>query len=209
MKYDAVVVGSGKGERAKLGFNKVFFKMSNNKTVLENAYHLFLEDGDCNSVIVVTNEENLNLVEDNPKIIKVVGGKTRQESVNNGLSKVESEYVLIHDGARPNLTKEELEDVKKELEHEDGVLLVLKEKDTIKYSENNYVSKTINRDYIYRALTPQAFKTSMIKKAYEHVLNNNISVTDDAEVFELSGYKVKMILGNEINQKLTNPQDFK
>lgn len=208
MKYDAIVVGSGKGERAKLGFNKVFFKMSNNKTVLENAYHLFLEDKDCQKVIIVTNKENLDLVENNEKIIKVVGGETRQDSVYNGLAKVNNDYVLIHDGARPYLTLKELENIKKELETEDGVLLVLKEKDTIKYSENNYINKTINRDYIFRALTPQGFNTSLIKQAYDHIMENNLKVTDDAEAFELSGYKVKMIIGDECNQKLTNPQDF-
>jgi len=208
MKYDAIVVGSGKGERAKLGFNKVFFKMPNNKTVLENAYSLFINDKDCEKVIVVTNKENLDLVENNEKIIKVIGGETRQDSVNNGLQKVTSDYVLIHDGARPYLTIKELNDVKKELEKEDGVLLVLKEKDTIKYSESNYVDKTINRDFIYRALTPQGFKTSLIKEAYENIIKNNIKVTDDAEAFELNGNKVKLIIGDEINQKLTNPNDF-
>ena len=102
MKYDAVVVASGNSERANLGFNKVFFVMKNNKTVLENACEVFVNDNDCEHVIVVTNESDK--VFKNNKVIITNGGNQRADSVKNGLSKVSSEYVFIHDGARPFIT---------------------------------------------------------------------------------------------------------
>ena len=76
MKYDAVVVASGNSERAKLGFNKVFFVMKNNKTVLENACEVFINDNDCEHIIVVTNEPDK--VFKNNKIITINGGKERK-----------------------------------------------------------------------------------------------------------------------------------
>ena len=201
MKYDVVIVASGKGERAKLGYNKVLYKLKNGRTVLEEASHLFIEDNDCVNIILVTNEK----VVTHQKIKYIDGGKKRYESVMKGLSLVTSDYVLIHDGARPFLTKKELEDLKKALKNNDAALLAIKSTDTIKYSEDGFVSKTINRNYVYRALTPQGFKTSLIKEAYKNVDEN---VTDDAEVVEKSGHKVKIVEGLSSNVKLTNPEDF-
>lgn len=202
MKYDAIVVASGKGERAKLGYNKVLYKLKNGRTVLEESCHLFIEDNECENIIIVT-EEEIQINSNKIKYIK--GGTIRYESVINGLSLVISEYVLIHDGARPFLTKAELEDVKKAVVENDAALLAIKSTDTIKYSEDGFVNKTIDRNCIYKAQTPQAFKTSLIKEAYTK-LNDN--VTDDASVVENIGHKVKIVEGLNTNIKLTNKEDF-
>lgn len=202
MKYDVIIVASGKGERAKLGYNKVLYKLKNGRTVLEEASHLFIEDDDCLNVILVTSERIYN----HSKIKYVDGGNKRYESVMNGLSLVTSDYVLIHDGARPFLTKKELEDLKEALKENDAALLALKSTDTIKYVEDGNVTKTIDRNCIYRALTPQGFKTSLIKEAYKNVEDG---VTDDSSVVEKMGYKVKVVEGMSSNIKLTNPEDFK
>ena len=124
MKYDAIVVASGVGKRANLGFNKVLFVMKNNKTVLENACSLFFEDEDCEKVIVVTNDE-IDFAND--KMLIVDGGKERYDSVSNGLKEVTNEYVLIHDGARPFLCKEDLEKLKNETEIVMGQFLHIKQ----------------------------------------------------------------------------------
>ena len=203
MKYDAIVVAGGSGKRANLGFNKVLFKMKNGKTVLENACSLFIEDVDCIKLIVVTNEK---ISFDSPKVIVVNGGKERYISVKNGLEKVTNEYVLIHDGARPFLSKEDLENLKKELMNNDGAILAYKSIDTVKYVKDEFVDRTINRDNIYLALTPQGFKSNLLKKAYDINIFENI--TDDASLFERCGYKVKIVIGNKDNKKLTNKEDF-
>jgi len=205
MKYDAVVVASGKGKRAKLGFNKVFFVMSNGKTVLENACHLFVEDKDCKQIIVVTNEKEK--VFKNEKLVVVKGGKERFHSVMNGLNLVKSDYVFIHDGARPYLEKKDLCRLKNSLKENDGAILATKATDTIKYSDDGYVNKTIDRNKIYMAQTPQAFKSDLIKKAYQKGDCRNC--TDDASVFEKARYKVKLVEGSVLNKKLTLESDFK
>lgn len=203
MKYDAIIVASGKGNRANLGFNKVFYVMKNNKTVLENACHLFFEDDDCNNVILVTNEK---IPFSNNKLIIVQGGEERYLSVENGLKKVTSEYVLIHDGARPFLTLEDLKKLKNGLLGWDGAILVSKATDTIKYVEDGVIRRTINRDNIYYALTPQGFKSDVIKDGYR-ILNLE-GITDDAQILEKLGLDVRIIEGSKSNIKLTKPEDF-
>ena len=204
MKYDAVVVASGNSERANLGFNKVFFVMKNNKTVLENACEVFINDNDCEHIIVVTNESDK--VFKNNKVITINGGNQRADSVKNGLSKVTSEYVFIHDGARPFIKKQDIDKIKDSLLNNDGAILVTKNVNTIKQVKNGVIEKTLDREYVYNALTPQAFKTSLIVKAYSEV--DLKGITDDSSVFEKMGYKVKAIEGDCLNIKLTRKEDF-
>lgn len=204
MKYDAIVVASGKGERAKLGFNKVFFVMKNGKTVLENACSTFINDEDCEKLIIVTEDEDK--VFKNPKVITTKGGALRANSVYNGLTLCTSDYVFIHDGARPFLTKEDVDKLKDEVIKYDGVMLAKKAIDTIKLCKDQMVQETLDRENIYLALTPQAFKTNLIKQAYETL--DVSSCTDDANVFEKYNHQVKVIEGDPTNIKLTNENDF-
>ena len=205
MKYDAIVVASGKGERANLGFNKVFFTMKNGKTVLENACSTFINDDDCTNIIIVTEDKDKVFKNEKVKIIK--GGEQRSNSVYNGLTLCESEYVFIHDGARPYLTKEDVEKLKEVILKYDGAMLAKKATDTIKLVKDGMVQETLDRENIYQALTPQAFKTNLIKQAYETL--DVTYCTDDANVFEKYNHHVKIVEGNPTNIKLTNEEDFK
>lgn len=204
MKYDVVIVAGGKGKRAKLGYNKAFFVMENNKTVIENCADIFINDKDCAQVIVVINE---TLPFTNEKVICVNGGKERRDSVQNGLDLVTADYVLIHDGARPYLNKKALNKVKKEVINKKAVVLGKKATDTIKVVKNNRIEKTLDRNTIYLAETPQAFKTSLIKKCYKNCAD--INFTDDGSLVESLGYKVYIVEDEFDNKKLTRPEDFK
>ena len=203
MKYQAIVLGGGKGSRADLGYNKILYKMKDGRTVLEKSCDIFLNDDDCQKLIVVLNEE---LPFSNEKVIKTQGGNNRYDSVLNGLKLVDSEYVLIHDGARPFVTKDDINRLKTELASEDGAILVNKTVDTIKEVRDGYIKGTPQREYLYNALTPQGFKTEVLKEAYANVDFNG--VTDDASVLEKYGKKVKIVEGSLNNRKLTSPEDF-
>lgn len=209
IKYDAIVVASGKGTRLNLGYNKVFYKLDENTTILDMASRSFIEDEDCQNVIVVTNEEEFDLVKKNPKLVLVQGGKLRMDSVLNGLAKVKSDYVLIHDGARPYLDKHDLDNLKKALEDEEASILAVKVKETVKVVDDGYINKTLNRNQIYLAQTPQGFKTSMIKNAYQKAKGVNIEFTDDASIAEYSGIKVKIVEGSYHNNKITYLDDLR
>ena len=204
MKYDAVVVASGNSERAKLGFNKVFFVMKNNKTVLENSCNVFINDPDCEKIIIVTNEEDK--VFKNNKLIITNGGKERADSVKNGLVKATSEYVFIHDGARPFINKQDIDKLKEALKSTDGAILVAKNVNTIKQVKDGIIEKTLDRENVYNDLTPQAFKTSLIVESYQKI--DSKGITDDSQAFEMIGHKVIAVEGDPANIKLTRKEDF-
>ena len=206
MFYDVVIVASGKGQRANLGYNKAFYKMKDGRTVLECSASLFIEDEDSKNIIVVTNEEYIEQVFKNDKVICTIGGKERRNSVENGLKLVQSEYVLIHDAARPFLNKLSLEELKKQLETSGACILAKKATDTIKVVENNKIIKTLDRNSIYMAETPQAFKSDLLKKCYKE--SENIIFTDDASLVESLGYEVSIVEDKFNNKKLTNEMDF-
>lgn len=204
MKYDVIVVAGGKGNRADLGFNKVLFKMANGKSVIENNIDIFLNDEDCQKIILVINEE---IDFNNNKLIIVKGGKERFDSVMNGLNEVSSEYVLIHDGARPFLNIKALEKLKNKLEEKDAVVLGKIASDTIKIINDDKVVETLNRNNIFIAETPQGFKTSLIKDCYKNKDDNYYF--DDASLVETFNHEVYIVIDEYNNKKLTSKEDFK
>lgn len=204
MKYDVIVVAGGKGNRADLGFNKVLFRMANGKSVIENNIDIFLNDKDCQKIILVINEE---IDFNNNKLILVKGGKERFDSVMNGLNEVSSEYVLIHDGARPFLNIKALEKLKNKLEEKDAVVLGKIASDTIKIINDDKVVETLNRNNIFIAETPQGFKTSLIKDCYKNKDDNYYF--DDASLVETFNHEVYIVIDEYNNKKLTSKEDFK
>ena len=206
MKYDAIIVASGKGERANLGYNKVFHVMKDGKTVLDHSVSLFLEDKDCSKIIVVTNGEDFDSVSDNEKLVKVEGGQLRKDSVYNGLKLAESEYVFIHDGARPFLKKENLEELKKKVVEKKAVVLGHMSSDTVKKVEGDRIVETLDRKCIFLAETPQVFETKILKDAYERC--GDTPFTDDGSLVEAAGYEVYIVDNGFSNTKLTTPDDF-
>ena len=204
MNYDVIIVASGKGVRANLGYNKVFYEMKNGKRVLDCSIDLFKKDEDCRRIIVVTHKKDFEYLDD--KVIKVEGGDERKDSVYNGLKEVISDYVLIHDGARPFIRKENIEDIKNSLKDNDAVCLGSIALDTIKLIDGDDIVETIDRNKVFIAQTPQAFKTSLIKDCYERC--KDLLFTDDSSLVESLGYKVKVVLNNYDNHKLTREDDF-
>ena len=206
MKYDAIIVASGKGQRANLGYNKVFYKLKDGRSVLDCSIEIFANDPDCYKIIVVTNPEYFHEVK-GQKTVVVEGGKERRDSVYNGLKKVESEYVLIHDGARPYLHPEALNDLKEKLSQNDCVVLGRIATDTIKLIEGEWVVETIDRNKVFQAETPQGFRSELIKDAYENCAD--INFTDDCSLVESLGYKVTIVIDHFDNRKLTKEEDFR
>ena len=206
MNYDVIIVASGKGERAKLGYNKAFFRMKDGKTVLEHTLSLFLEDEDCRNVIVVTSEGYMNDVPKHKKLVKILGGKERKDSVANGLKFASSEYVMVHDAVRPYLKKETLDQLKEETEKYGSVCLGHMAFDTVKLVKDETIVKTINRNEVFLAETPQAFRTVDLQEAYAKC--EGLFFTDDASLMESLGYAVHILIDEYDNPKLTKEEDF-
>lgn len=213
MEYTALVVAAGNGSRMELGYNKMLYRLMDGKTILETTVDLFLHDPRCTQIIITANDSDLHSYTQLlscGKIMFVKGGKTRQESVYNGLKAVKEDYVLIHDGARPWLTMECLNRLLKTLTQESACLLMVPVKDTVKCVEDGVVKETLPRDTLFLAQTPQAFHTNLILQCYRKAIRLNIAATDDAMIVETcSDVRVKMVMGSYENIKVTTIDDVK
>lgn len=192
-----------------LGFNKVLYKIAG-ETIIEKAMKAFKEDPDCEKIICVLNKEDQEKLEDKTsQIIFSEGGKERIDSVYNALKKVTSPFVMIHDGARPDITLEDLNALKKALEDYDAACLGKYAKDTIKVVKDGIITKTLDRKEIFLAQTPQVFKSELIKKAYQKAKEEDLFFTDDTGVFEHYINKaIKAVEAKRKNDKITFKEDL-
>ena len=146
------------------------------------------------------------------KVSWINGGKTRQESVWNGLKNLPSNAskVLIHDGARCLIKSNLIDKCAIELNNVDQVVLAVKVTDTIKVvNKSGYIKETPNRDNLWAAQTPQGFLVEKLKEAHNIAIKNDWTVTDDASLFERLCWEVKIIEGDSSNIKITRPIDIK
>jgi len=208
MKISAVIVAAGSGTRMKAGKNKVFLELLG-KTILEHTVSTFENLAMIDEIIVVTNEieEAKNIFSEYRKIKAIVpGGATRGESVQNGLKEATGDFVAIHDGARALVLPEDIENVLNAAMEYGGAALGVKCKDTLKLAdENGFITKTMDREFLYNIQTPQVFKLSEITDLYEKC---GEVFTDDCAVAEKYGVKVKIVSGSYDNIKITTPDDM-
>lgn len=204
----AVIVAAGKGKRMGAGINKAYLSLGG-KTVLENTVSAFQNCGKVGEIVVVTDntEKCKELLKGFNKVSAIVaGGKTRSESVRNGLDACRGDIVAVHDGARALITEAEIEKVLSEAEKCGAAALGVRCKDTLKLAdENGFILKTLDRDFVYQIQTPQVFRREEIVRLSEKCPDG---FTDDCAVFEHFGKKVKIVEGSYENIKITTPQDL-
>ena len=214
MNYSVIVLAAGRGSRTNLDYNKVFYTFENGQTVLNKSLSVFLSDDDCKQVVLVCADYEKDYVTEkyryDSRIQIVTGGKTRQDSVYNGLQVVNQDYVMIHDGARPFVDQEWIVNLKQTLETEDACLLMVPSVDTTKIVVDGYVKESLERKLVYHAQTPQCFKTDLIKECHQIARNKQVEATDDAQLVEwFADVKVKVVLSSFTNKKITLPEDLK
>ena len=156
-------------------------------------------------------DENLReLIRAKMKI--VVGGAERWQSVENGVNALTSnaEFVLVHDVARPFISKEIIRDVCETLVTKGSCLVAKPAVDTIKIAKDGCVQQTIDRNTVWMAQTPQAASVALLKKLYGRIAAEplNFTPTDEASILEYFGESVYIVKGNNLNDKLTTPEDF-
>jgi len=183
----------------------------NNMTLLEHALSAFKDIEDIKKTIVVYNDKHkkyLNKLSLN-NILKITGGKTRQESTFRALKLIHSmncTKVLIHDAARPNTSKKIINNIIFNLKKNHAVIPVIKVTDATKRVEKNIIFKNIERNTLRFAQTPQGFT---YKKIYEKYLKNiNNIIDDDASLFTNTHEKVIAINGSKENLKITDREDL-
>ncbi|QGS51387.1 2-C-methyl-D-erythritol 4-phosphate cytidylyltransferase [Spiroplasma tabanidicola] len=199
---DLIIVANGTGQR--YGSNKLLEKIDE-RFVIELTIEKFINIEKIKNIIIVTNDEIKNILDNKYKnLILVKGGKTRSLSVQKGLNYVKSSFVMIHDGARPYVGQELINSLIENIKDSDGIIPILKITSCLKKIGDTI--KTVNREEYVLSQTPQLFKTTSIKKEYANIDENWY---DDFQALELKGYKLKTIIGEETNKKITFKKDIK
>lgn len=215
MRKYAVIVAGGSGSRMGGGMPKQFRNLCG-RPVLWWSMKAFKDEDPATHLVLVLPEEYISLWRDfystlpeNDKFEYEVakGGKTRGESVQNGLTLVDDDsFVAIHDGARPLVTKDLISAGWEKVAETDAAIPVVAVTDSLRVRIDDKHSECVNREEYVAVQTPQLFKTSLIKTAYNLV--GDKVFTDDAAVVENAGNKVALFPGNNNNIKITNPKDM-
>jgi 2-C-methyl-D-erythritol 4-phosphate cytidylyltransferase/2-C-methyl-D-erythritol 2,4-cyclodiphosphate synthase len=212
MKWAAIVVAAGTGSRAGAGLPKQW-RILGGKTVASWSIEAFHAAG-ANEIVIVVAADEIDRARDYlPKIdglTLVIGGATRAESVQAGLTALESdapEAVLIHDAARPFLTRRHIDGLIEALDGVQGALLALPVADTLKRQSRDGPVATVDRDGLWRAQTPQAFRYAALRQGYA-AWTGQADPTDDAAAIEAAGGTMRLSPGDPMLFKLTYAEDF-
>ncbi|MBN1385237.1 MAG: 2-C-methyl-D-erythritol 4-phosphate cytidylyltransferase [Elusimicrobia bacterium] len=209
MKVSAIIVAAGLGKR--FGSKKQFIFLGK-KRIFETALSKFLKVPEINNIVVVLPKEDLTRHLNLPAGVSIVaGGKTRQHSVFNGLCVLPSDtgIVIIHDGVRPFITTQIIKRSILSAKKYGASVVAVPAKDTVKIVKNGLAVSTPVRKSIFLAQTPQTFKYSLIIKAYKKAFKDGYLSTDDSALVERLGKKVKIVLGDYKNIKITTKEDIK
>jgi 2-C-methyl-D-erythritol 4-phosphate cytidylyltransferase len=214
----AIIVAGGFGKRMTTSIAKQYLLL-NGIPILSHTIMRFEEASSVNDIILVVPPGDSEYVQrsivekfDISKVRHVrEGGSQRQDSVRNGLAMVDNGdgIVLIHDGARPFITPDLIDRSVERAKESSALVVGIPASDTVKsVEERNCIKKTLKRESIWLAQTPQVFRVDIIKKAYERAYHEGFYGTDDAEVVERMGISVEIMRGSSSNIKITTPEDL-
>ena len=211
-----IILAGGSSTRYGTGENKTLVELLG-RPVLEYSLRVFLGSPAVDEVILAARageEATLRALAESlspeKPVTVVTGGKDRAESVQNALTAAKGERVLIHDGARPLVTKELLEDCLAALAQADGAAVAVASPDTVKLTgADGYVERSTDRSRTYLIQTPQAFYREELL-ALHRALGDGPErgqITDDCMLLERAGRRVKLVPGSCRNLKITTPED--
>jgi len=217
-----VIPAAGVGSRMAAEIPKQYFRVAD-YTLLEHSCQRLLADTRIEHVYIALSPEDNWFSETslyrNSKVTRVTGGASRAESVLNCLASAEKEHTsatlaVVHDAARPCLPATCLARLLDAAENHpgQGAILAMPARDTMKRSlqfENTHViTETVEREYLWHAMTPQVFQLGQLKTALESALGKNMNITDEASAMEQSGVRPLLVAGDHRAMKLTEPGDF-
>jgi 2-C-methyl-D-erythritol 4-phosphate cytidylyltransferase len=225
LRTTAIVLAGGRGKRMNSEIHKQYLLIKD-KPVLYYSLKAF-EDSLVDDIVLVTGKDEASYCQNEiidkygfTKIRAIVaGGKERYHSVYNGIKAIswECDYIFIHDGARPFVTRDIIERTYNEVKISKACIVGMPVKDTIKISDDNgYVADTPSRSHVWQVQTPQTFESTLISRAYEKLIENEelllskgVTITDDAMVVEyFEKVPVKLVQGSYENIKITTPDDL-
>ncbi len=215
----AIVLAAGQGKRMHSRIQKQFLEIGG-KPILYYSMKCFQESPLIRDIILVTGENMISYCQREivekygfTKVSKVTaGGKERYDSVYAGLLCCQdTDYVYIHDGARPFVTEEMIQRGYEAVKRTNACVMGMPSKDTVKLADpSGYIKETPDRKIVWNIQTPQIFSYELIRGAYESIRKKDMSnVTDDAMVVEQeTGTKILLVEGSYQNIKITTPEDL-
>lgn len=216
VKCWAIVPAAGLGKRMGQSLPKQYASLNDEpvlthtlrKLTQTNLFHqiiLVAQAGDARAQAIASQFENVEVV---------AGGSERIVSVRNGLHALEAsaqpqDWVFVHDGARPCVDPNDIIKLHQAIKsHPVGGILAVPAHDTLKQASDQHITKTIDRSVIWQAQTPQAFRYGMLKHVIDSAVENKLTLTDEAQGFELQGEQVLLVEGRRDNIKITRPEDI-
>ena len=216
-KTAAIIPSAGKGRR--LGFKKKPFLLLDGRPILAHTLLAFEKCRLIDAIFVAVAKKDMELCRKNIiekygfKKVKTIlaGGKERQDSVRLGLDAMGNRFnaVVIHDGARPLVTAKLISDTVNAAYEYGSAITAVPLKDTVKEVSKGRVKKTIDRNTLRLAQTPQAFKCRILKKACEKAKKDGFIATDKSTLIERLGRKVAIVCGSYENIKITTKEDLR
>ncbi|PZP23630.1 2-C-methyl-D-erythritol 4-phosphate cytidylyltransferase [Pseudomonas kuykendallii] len=215
----AVIPAAGVGARMRADRPKQYLPLGG-RTLLEHTLACFLDHPGLRGLVLALGRDDpywpTLACADHPRIQRADGGAERADSVFNALVKLEAlgaevdDWVLVHDAARPNLARSDLDLLLGELADDPvGGLLAVPSRDTVKLAGvDGKVARTLDRQLIWLAFTPQMFRLGALRQALEQGLASGAAITDEASAMELAGAAPRLIEGRADNLKVTRPEDL-
>ena len=210
----AIIVAAGSSER--MGFDKLFALVSG-KPIIAHTIAAFERTSCVDEIILVGRIDSLGelqkIIGQPTKVKQVIeGGAERSDSVRAGLDHLnpKSDFVAVHDAARPMITPEKITRVFEVCRTSDGAASLAEPiNDTLKRADVDLaVKESVDRNGIYGMQTPQVFERKLLEEAYRLVAKKNLVVTDEVSAVELLGRKVVLVPNHDFNFKITYPRDL-
>ncbi|MFD2615241.1 2-C-methyl-D-erythritol 4-phosphate cytidylyltransferase [Paenibacillus gansuensis] len=214
-KLGVVIVAAGRGSRMKTQESKQYLLLQG-KPVIVHTLEVFEASPEVDEIVLVVGEQDVDRCKGYVaqygigKVISVTaGGSERQHSVYRGLECLSTEWVMVHDGVRPFVKREDLIRCLDGARETGAAVLAVPVKDTIKVvGDNGVITATPDRRSLWAIQTPQAFRRLELLKAHESAESEGFLGTDDAMLAERAGMQVRVVEGDYTNIKLTTPEDL-
>lgn len=207
----AVIVAAGSATRMN-GIDKIMSELGGIPMILRTVRAMAASEK-IDEIVVVTREDLIEKVTEicrcERKFRKAIpGGNSRAESVMNGIRSVNTDFVAIHDGARPFVTTRIIDETIKEASEYGAAAPAIPVKDTIKVAREHRIVSTPDRSTLFAVQTPQVFDRMKIISALEDAMHHQIPLTDDCSAAEAAGIEVFLTEGSNENIKITTPVDL-
>jgi 2-C-methyl-D-erythritol 4-phosphate cytidylyltransferase len=211
---DAVIVAAGSGTRLGADIPKAFVSLAGKPLFLHSLERLATHNS-IKSIVLVAPPDMLHEAEKivsinhfAKKVSSVPGGKERWQSVQSGVNACASEWVLVHDAARPFISQAVIDSVLEKMAGFNAVITVTSEVDTVRHFKGDRALETVDRSTLVRVGTPQLFRTAMLKKAFLAAERMVPPPTDEAILMEAMGIPVGIAWGDPLNFKITTQRDL-